>query len=68
MWTETLQQQTRDYFTSLPFAMMKEFDTSRFGIAHHLEDDSFTISILDSKDILIFSSINEMISAGWAID
>ena len=68
MWTETLQQQTREYFTSLAFAMMKEFGTSRFGIAHRLEDDSFAVFVLKSRKILTFSSVDDMISAGWAID
>ena len=50
------------------FAMMKEFGTSRFGIAHRLEDDSFAVFVLKSRKILKFSSVDDMISACWAID
>ena len=69
MWTEELQQQTRELFEKQNGAFMKHFGNGKFGICI-LVDGTYTIhGIGDSKnDKWEYDSIEDMISDGWVID
>lgn len=70
MWTETLQQQTRDHFENvLPAAAMKHFGDGKFGVCVYL-DGKYTIRDRDpdSNKIWEYTSMDDLIADGWAID
>ena len=70
MWTETLQQQTRDHFENvLPAAAMKHFGDDNFGFCVFLEG-KYTINDRNPKSnkTWVYTSIEDLISDGWAID
>ena len=66
MWSETLQQQTKEYFKTLPFAEMKQFG-GRFGTCVY-KDGQYIIVDKESDDVYTFESMDELIANGWAID
>ena len=68
MWTETLQEQTKEYFKSIPIAMMKQFGTHKFGACQLESDGIYYITVFDSDEVLSFETIEELLKAGWAID
>ena len=69
MWTEALQQPTREYFDELPMAAMKRFRDSKFGICM-LSDGKYIVLDRneDSTKKWVYDSIDEMIKDGWALD
>ena len=66
MWSEALQEQTRVYFKSMPFACMKQIG-GKFGICT-LKDGVYIIKDRESDKEYIYSSIALLIEAKWAID
>ena len=68
MWTEELQQQTRDLFEKMNGALMKHFGDGRFGLCV-LMDGKYIIRDLEKfSDVREYNSVDEMIEDGWAID
>jgi len=68
MYSDELQKQTKEYFKSMPIAMMKQFGTNKFGDCQIEEDGSYLITVLGNDKILTFKTIEELLEAGWAID
>ncbi len=66
MWSEELQEQTRVYFESMPFACMKQIG-GKFGICT-LEKGVYSIKDRETGDEYIYMSMDALIAAGWAID
>ena len=70
MWTESLQQQTRDHFENvLPVVAMKHFGDDKFGFCI-FKDERYTIKDRKPESNMIweYTSIEELIFDGWAID
>ena len=67
MYTQTLQDQTREYFKNLPFAAMKQFGTDSFGIGV-LREGKYIITNRETKEKYIFENMDALLEAGWAID
>ncbi len=67
MWTEELQQQTREFFETLPVAAMKHFGDMKSGFCK-LKDGKYIISDRESDDRWEYNSIDELVEDGWAID
>ena len=68
MWTEELQQQTRDHFKNvMKGGMMKHFGDSKFGISV-LMDEKYVIHVIGSKEVCKFDSMEDMLQDGWALD
>jgi hypothetical protein len=68
MWTEGLQQQTRELFESMNGAFMKHFGDSRFGLCIFIDGKYMITDREDSGDVWEYDSVDEMIDDGWAID
>jgi hypothetical protein len=68
MWTEGLQQQTRELFQSMNGSFMKHFGDSRFGLCIFIDGKYVITDREESEDIWEYDSIGEMITDGWAID
>ena len=68
MWTETLQEQTKEYFKNNPIAMMKQFGTGKFGACQLESDGVYYIAVFDSEEVISFETMDELLVAGWAID
>ncbi len=66
MWSKELQQQTREFFEKLPIAAMKNFDM-KFGICIR-KDGEYIITDRESSEVYRYSSVDELIKDGWAID
>ena len=66
MYSQTLQEQTREYFKHLPFAAMKQYG-GKFGLAL-FQDNQFIITDRKTDDKYYFDSIDALIEANWAID
>ena len=68
MWTEELQQQTRECFKgTIKGGMMKHFGDSKFGIGAIIEG-KYVIHLMDSDDVHEYDTMEEMLKDGWAID
>ena len=68
MWTEELQELTRDYFENvMKGGMMKHFGDSKFGIGVFM-DEKYIIHVLDSDEVCEYATMDEMLKDGWAID
>ena len=68
MWTKILQEETKEYFKSMPIAMMKQFGTHKFGACQLESDGIYYITVFDSDEVLSFKTIDELLTARWAID
>ena len=68
MWTETLQKQTKEYFENNPIAMMKQFGTGKFGVCQLESDGIYYITVFKSDEVLAFETVEELLTANWAID
>ena len=68
MYSETLKNQTRAYFKKIPMAMMKQFETDKFGDCELKPDGGYSIRVFNSDEVLCFKTIDELLKAGWAID
>lgn len=66
MWSDELQEQTREYFKSLPIAAMKQYE-GKYGICT-LIDDKYIIKDRETKEVYEYSTMDELINAKWAID
>jgi len=66
MWSDELQEQTREYFKSMPFAFMKKIG-GKNGVCT-LENRIYTIKDRDTSEEYIFNSIDSLIAAQWVID
>ena len=66
MWSEELQEQTREYFKRLPIAAMKKVG-GRYGVAT-MQDGKFIIQDRETDQTSVFECIEELIEADWAID
>lgn len=69
MWSEELQQITRESFERFPVALMKHFGDMKFGFCVQ-QDNKYIIKDMDkhSDDEWIYDSMDEMLSNGWAVD
>lgn len=67
MWSDELQQQTKEYFEKMPFALMKYFGDSRFGVCTLIKGE-YIITDSDTNIKYKFDSIDALIKEGWAID
>jgi len=68
MWTETLQQQTRDHFENvMKGAFMKHFGDSRFGLCVFM-DGKYIMNDRESDEIWEYATMDEMLADGWALD
>ncbi len=68
MWTEGLQQQTRELFEKMNGACMKHFGDSRFGLCIFIDGKYVITDREESGDVWEYDSVDEMIDDGWAID
>ncbi len=68
MWTQILQDQTRDYLKNNPIAMMKQFGAGKFGACQLESDGIYYITVFESDEVLSFKTIEELLEASWAID
>ena len=68
MYSDELQAQTREYFKTMPVAMMKQFGTNKFGLGQLEPDSSYSIRVFRSDEVYVFKTIDLLIEAGWAID
>ncbi len=68
MWTEELQQQTRDLFEKMNGAFMKHFGDSRFGFCILIDRKYVIRDREESGDVWEYNSVDDMIVDGWAID
>ncbi len=66
MYSEELQEQTRDFFKEMPMALMKNFD-GKFGVCI-LKDKKYIITDRDTKNIYKYLSVEEFIQDKWVID
>jgi hypothetical protein len=66
MWSDTLQEQTREHFKTMPFAAMKQIG-GKFGMGV-FRDGKYIITDIETKEIYEFLSMDELIVAKWAID
>ena len=66
MWSEELQEQTKEYFKNLPVAAMKKTG-GKYGVCI-LQDGKYTIQDRESDQVYVFECIDELIKDGWAID
>ena len=69
MWSEELQQQTREFFKKWPMAMMKHFGDMKFGVCH-VKDGRYLIEGIGDAvgQRWEYASVDMMIADGWAID
>jgi hypothetical protein len=73
MWSETLQEQTREFFRRYPLAFVKHFGDLRFGICS-LEEGRCVVQELPdvgrkgAPERWEYPSVEALIEAGWAID
>ncbi|PHR54380.1 MAG: hypothetical protein COA44_13260 [Arcobacter sp.] len=67
MWTEVLQEETKEHFKNMSFAAMKQFGTDTFGIGV-FRDGKYIITNRESKEQYIYESMDDLIKAKWAID
>ena len=65
-WSESLQKQTKEHFENMPAAFMKQLG-GRFGVCTLL-DGVYSITDRETREIETFNSIEDLISAKWAID
>jgi hypothetical protein len=68
MWSEVLQQQTREFLEQYQAAAMKHFGDSRFGLCVFIDGKYVITDREDSGDVWEYDSVDEMIEDGWAID
>ncbi len=66
MWSEELQEQTRVYFESMPFACMKQIG-GKFGICT-LEKGIYSIKDRVSGQEYIYATMDMLIEDKWALD
>ena len=68
MWSEELQQLTRDHFDNvMKGGLMKHFGDSKFGLCV-LEDGKYVIHFMGSKEVCEFTTMDEMLKNGWVLD
>ena len=67
MWSEALQQQTREFFDTLPMATMKHFGDMKYGFCI-LRDGQYIITDRESNEKWEYASMEALIEDGWAID
>lgn len=71
-WSKELQKATREKLMSYPIAHVKNID-GRFGISMPIDDGHISITLMGenhkpsevSED---YSSMDDLIAAGWALD
>ena len=68
MYSETLQNQTREYFKKITMAMMKQFGTDKFGDCELRPEGGYSIRVFNSDEVVTFKSMDELLEASWAID
>ena len=68
MWTEKLQQETKELFENMNGAFMKHFGDSRFGLCILIDGKYVITDRGESGDVWEYDSVDEMITEGWAID
>ena len=66
MWSEALQEQTREYFKSMPIAAMKQIG-GKFGICV-FRDYKYLITDRETNEEYLFETMDALIDAKWAID
>ena len=69
MRTKKLQQKTRDYFDTLPTAIVKHFGDGKFGLCV-VQDGTFVITDLQegSDTRWVYETIEAMLMDGWVVD
>jgi hypothetical protein len=67
MWSEELQQQTREFLEQYPAAAMKHFGDIKFGICM-IKEGKYLVLARSSDEKWEYDTIEEMIEDGWAID
>jgi len=69
MYSEKLQQMTRDHFENvMKGAFMKHFGDNKFGLCI-LQDGKYTINARgESDEVWEYDSMDDMIEGGWALD
>ena len=68
MWTEKLQQQTRELFKNMNGAFMKHFGDSRFGLCILIDGKYVITDRGESGEVWEYDTVDQMITDGWAID
>ena len=68
MWTEKLQQMTRDHFENImKGAFMKKFGDNKYGLCVFIEE-KYTITDRESDEVWEYDTMEEMLTDGWALD
>jgi len=67
MWSEELQNQTREHFETMPMAFMKHFGDLRFGACVLIKGE-YVITEHNTNTKHKFDSIEALIQNGWVID
>jgi hypothetical protein len=73
MWSQSLQEQTREFFRRYPFAFVKHFGDFRFGVCSLMDGRCIVreLPFHDRQGPLReweYPSVDGLIEAGWAID
>ena len=66
MYSQKLQEQTREHFKNIPFAAMKQFG-GKFGIGA-FQGGKYIVTDRKTYEKYIFESMDKLIENGWAID
>lgn len=66
MWSDELQEETKEYFKSMPVAAMKQIG-GRFGICT-FEDGKYTVTDRESDWVDVFQCVEDLLNDGWTID
>jgi len=66
MYSDSLKQQTREYFKTMSFAAMKQFG-GKFGIGV-LRDEKYIITDRKTAEKYCYESMDALIKANWAVD
>jgi len=67
MWTENLQQQTREVFENMNGAFMKHFGDSQFGLCI-LIDGKYIIDNRSNDEVYEYKTMEVLLEDEWAID
>ena len=66
MWSDELQEETREYFNRMPFAFVKQIG-GKGGVCT-LKDGIYIIIDREDDSEVVFESMDALIEANWAID
>ena len=67
MWTENLQQQTKEHFKQYPLGPMKHFTGKKYGVCM-CEDGKYTIANRSNDEVYEYETMEALLADGWAID